>query len=88
MANADNHRTMNHRHINPSSLSLAAIDDVICRGGWQDWIDLRGRVLASNDVLERVQHVCRPHLANGYAQRYHFWMNYAQAHATADAIAA
>jgi hypothetical protein len=74
---------MNHRHINPSSLSLAAIDDVICRGGWQDWIDLRGCVLASSDVLGRVQRVCRPHLANGYAQRYHFWMNYAQAHAPA-----
>ena len=88
IASADNHRTVNHRHINPSSLSLAAIDDVICRGGWQDWTDLRTSVLASGDVLERVQRVCRPHLANGYAQRYHFWMNYAQAHSTADATAA
>ena len=74
---------MNHRHLNPSSLSLAAIDDVICRGLFGDWKDLRGRLLASPDVLERVQRVCRPHLANGYAQRYHFWMNYAQAHAPA-----
>ena len=74
---------MHHRHINPSSLSLAAIDDVICRGGWQDWTDLRASVLASRDVLERVQRVCRPHLANGYAQRYHFWMNYAKAHTPA-----
>ena len=90
ITSADNHRTVNHRHINPSSLSLAAIDDVICRGGWQDWIDLRRQALASGDVLERVQRVCRPHLANGYAQRYHFWMNYAQAqaHAPADAAAA
>ena len=79
---------MNHRHINPSSLSLAAIDDVICRGGWQDWTDLRTSVLASRDVLERVQRVCRPHLANCYAQRYHFWMNYVQAHAAANATAA
>ena len=75
---------MNHRHINSGSLSLAAIDDVICRGGWQDWIDLRGHVLASSNVLARVQRVCQPHLANGYAQRYHFWMNYAKAHSTAD----
>ena len=88
MNSTDNYSTTNYRHINPSSLSLAAIDDVICRGGWQDWIDLRGRVLASNGVLERVQRVCRPHLANGYAQRYHFWMNYAQAHSTSDATAA
>ena len=87
-ASTDNHGTVNHRHINPSSLSLAAIDDVICRGGWQDWIDLRRRVLEGSDVLKRVQRVCRPHLADGYAQRYHFWMNYAQAHAPADAAAA
>ena len=81
---ADNLSTVNHRHINPSSLSLAAIDDVICRGGWQDWMDLRRRVLASSDVLERVQRVCRPLLANGYAKRYHFWMNYAQVHFPTD----
>jgi hypothetical protein len=56
---------------------------VIFRGGWQDWTDLRRCVLASSDVLERVQRVCRPHLANGYAQRYHFWMNYAQARSPA-----
>ena len=87
MNNTDNH-PVNHRHINPSSLSLAAIDDVICRGGWQDWTDLRTSVLASRDVLERVQRVCHPHLANAYAQRYHFWMNYAQAHTPADATAA
>ena len=74
---------MIHRHINPinpSSLSLAAIDDVICRGGWQDWIDLRKRLLESSDVLERVQRVFRPNLTDGYAQRYHFWMDYAKAH--------
>jgi hypothetical protein len=70
---------MIHRHINPSSLSQAAIDDEICRGGWQDWKDLRRQTLAHGDVLDRVQRVSRPHLANGYAQRYHFWMNYAEA---------
>lgn len=74
---------MNHRHLSPSSLSLAVIDDVICRGGWQDWMDLRKRVLASGDELERLQRLCRPHLANGYAQRCHFWVNYAQAHVPA-----
>ena len=57
---------------------------MICRGGWQDWIDLRRRVLAIGDVLERVQRVYRPHLANGYAQRYLFWMNYAKAHSPTD----
>jgi hypothetical protein len=88
IASADNHCIVNHRHINPSSLSLAAIDDVICRGGWQDWMDLRRQALAHGDVLERVQHVCRPHVVNGYAQRYHFWMNYAKAHSPADAAAA
>ena len=76
----DNDTTMQHRHLHPGSLSLAAIADMICRGGWQDWIDLRGRVLASTGVLAQVQRVCKPHLDDGYAQRYHFWMNYAKAH--------
>ncbi len=75
IARADNQRSTNHRHINPSSLSFA-IDDVICRGNWLDWTALRTSVLASSVVLDRAQRVCRPHLANGCSQRYHFWMNY------------
>jgi hypothetical protein len=31
-------------------------------------------------VLEKVLRVCRAHVADRYAQRYHFWMHYAERH--------
>ena len=74
---------MLHRHLNHQRLSLAAIDDVILRGRWQDWADLRRAVLADRSLLDKVERVCRPHLADHYAQRHHFWMHYAEEHRTA-----
>ena len=71
---------MLHRHLNHQRLTLAAIDDVISRGRWQDWAELRQAVLNDLSLLDKVQRVCRPYVADPYAQRYHFWMNYAQAH--------
>jgi hypothetical protein len=75
--------TMIHRHLNHQELSLAAIDDVIARGKRKDWEELRLAVLASPVFLEKIQQVCRAHIANPYAQRYHFWMHYAEAHLAA-----
>jgi hypothetical protein len=71
---------MLHRHLNHQSHTLAAIDDVIARGRWHDWAELRLAVLADRSLLDKVDRVCRAHLAEPYAQRYHFWMHYAQAH--------
>lgn len=74
---------MQHRHLNHQRFTLAAIDDVIARGRWGDWAQLRNAALADPAVLERVERVCRAHLGDPYAQRHHFWMNYAQEHRTA-----
>ncbi len=74
---------MIHRHLNHQGLSLAAIDDVIGRGKRKDWEELRLAVLASPVCLEKVQQVCRAHIADPRAQRYHFWMHYAEAHLAA-----
>lgn len=71
---------MQHRHLNHERHTPAAIDDAITRGRWADWADLRLAVLADPRLLERVAQVCRPHLGDPYAQRYHFWMNYVEAH--------
>ena len=71
---------MQHRHLNHSDLTLAAIDDVITRGRWADWAQLRAAVLADRELLGKVARVCAAHVANPYAQRHHFWLNYAQAH--------
>jgi hypothetical protein len=73
---------MQHRHLNHQRFTLAAIDDVIARGRWGDWAQLRNAALTDPAVLERVERVCRAHVGDPYAQRHHFWMNYAQEHRT------
>ena len=75
--------TMIHRHLNHQELSLAAIDDVIARGKRKDWEDLRLAVLADPGLCEKIQQVCRAHIADPYAQRHHFWMSYAAEHLAA-----
>ena len=77
---------MTHRHLNANSrkeLSLAAIDDVIARGKRKDWEQLRLAVLGRPTFLKKVQQVCRAHIGDPRAQRYHFWMHYAEAHLAA-----
>jgi hypothetical protein len=75
---------MLHRHLNHQRFTLAAIDDVITRGRWADWVELRRAVLADKSLLEKVAQLCRPHLSNPYAQRYHFWMNWSKKHGFKD----
>lgn len=74
---------MLHRHLNHQRFTLAAIDDVISRGQWQDWADLRRAVLSDLSLLDKVERVCRSHAGDPYAQRHHFWMNYAEEHRSA-----
>jgi hypothetical protein len=74
---------MIHRHLHHQELSLAAIDDVISRGKRKDWEDLRLAILANPAFLEKIQQVGRVHIADPRAQRYHFWMHYAEEHLAA-----
>ena len=74
---------MLHRHLNHQRLSLAAIDDVVARGQWKDWADLRRAVLSDRSLFEKVERVCRPRVSDPYAQRYHFWLHYVQEHRAA-----
>ncbi len=69
---------MLHRHLNHQNLTLAAIDDVIGRGQRHDWAELRQAALRDRGVLEKVLRVCQAHVADPYAQRYHFWKHYAE----------
>lgn len=71
---------MFHRHLNHQRFTLAAIDDVISRGRWNDCADLRRAALSDNSLLDKVEQVCRAHTADAYAQRHHFWMHYAKEH--------
>jgi len=71
---------MLHRHLDHQRYTLAAIDDVISRGKWGDWADLRRAALNDRSLLGKVEQVCRPYVADPYNQRHHFWMNYAKEH--------
>lgn len=73
---------MLHRHLNHQRFTLAAIDDVISRGRWNDWAELRRAVLSDQALMDKVERVCAPYISDPYAQRHHFWMNYAKAHRT------
>jgi hypothetical protein len=74
---------VHHRHLNHQGFTLAAIDSLIARGQWRDWADLRAALLQEPALLDKVKRICHPYLADPYAQRYHFWMNYAKAHRAA-----
>ena len=69
---------MLHRHLNHQGFTLVAIDDVIGRGKRQDWVELRRTALRDRVVLEKVLRVCNAHVNDPYAQRYHFWKQYAE----------
>lgn len=69
---------MQHRHLNHAGYTLSAIDDTIERGGRDDWVELRRAAEADAVILQKILRVCRPHVAEPYAQRYHLWRHYAE----------
>src|SRR6218665_4207766 len=74
---------MLHRHLDHQRFTLAAIDDVISRGRWREWAELRRAALSDRTLLDKVERGCRPYASDPYAQRHHFWMHYAEEHRTA-----
>jgi hypothetical protein len=69
---------MEHRHLNHGGYTLAAIDDIIGRGGAADWVELHFAALSSSEVRERVVALCERHKDDVYAQRYQFWRVHVQ----------
>ena len=61
---------------------MAAIDDIIDRGGVEDWRGLKNRADADVSLVEKIRKVCAAKISDPYAQRYHLWNYYAQ-HAVA-----
>jgi hypothetical protein len=65
---------MRHKHIKPvDEFSLAAIDDIIARGGAEDWAKLHRAVKESPEIREKVNQVALERLVNPYTIRYYFW---------------
>ena len=74
---------MEHRHLNHQRYTAAAVDDIIARGLWQDWADLRAAAIEDPSILDRIEQVCARHVHDPYAQRHHFWMNHVRFNRTA-----
>jgi hypothetical protein len=56
------------------------MDDIISRGKRSDWEQLRDAVRNDPILLNKVVRICRSHTVDPYAQRYHFWLHYAEKH--------
>ena len=74
---------MQHRHLNHQRFTLAAIDDVICRGRWRDWAELRRSALKDCALLDKIERVCAHRAADPRAQRHRFWLHYVRKHRNA-----
>lgn len=71
---------MNQRHLDHDRLSPAAVDAIIRRGGWRDWVRLRRAVHSDAVIRDRIRRICDaalldPEGAEGL-QRLSFWQHY------------
>lgn len=71
---------MEHRHLNHDRLTLAAIDDIIRRGGLEDWVRLARAMKTDASVPARIERVCAAPTEE-QAQSIQFWRLYARHHA-------
>lgn len=69
-----------HRHLNHRRYTLAALDDGIGRGGQADWAQLRCVALQDRELMGKIVRVSLAHAQEPYAQRHHFWRQYAGQH--------
>lgn len=72
---------MQHRHIAPTTLTAAAIDDIIARGAMADWIALRDRVRADPALARRTASLASAAMEDEGDIRRRFWADYASRHA-------
>jgi hypothetical protein len=72
---------MLHRHLKSGvGYILPAIDDVIERGKREDWAQLRSAALAERAIMEDILRISLARVHDPYAQRFHFWRQYAEQH--------
>ncbi|CAH1748155.1 protein of unknown function [Thauera humireducens] len=77
---------MRHRHLNHEGFTSAAIDDVISRGSWHDWAELRRAALDDRAVLHRISRVCAAFAHDSTAQRHQFWRQFAESEVQRDPL--
>lgn len=68
---------MRHRHLHDTvGYEPVAVEDIISRGLWQDWVELRQAAIDDPSLLDVIERVCQAATHDPYAQRHHFWLNH------------
>ena len=67
---------MEHRHLNHSNYTLAAIDDIIARGTLAEWQAMRDASRVEPSITGKIGRVCAAYAQDRFAQRHRFWALY------------
>lgn len=67
---------MNHRHLNHSDFTLAAIDDILLHGKYADWVELLDAMERDPTIREKILRVCESDRSPRPNQRYILWREY------------
>ena len=69
---------MNHRHLNHTDFTLAAIDDILLRGEYADWVELLDAMERDPTIREKILRICESDRSTRPNQRYILWREYAK----------
>jgi hypothetical protein len=75
---------MKHRHITSNTYTLAAIDDVISRGTFDDWLEMYRAVMVEPEIREDIISICKNYIDDPSEQCYHFWKIFIESLGTMD----
>ncbi len=67
---------MNHRHLNHTDFTLAAIDDILLRGEYADWVELLDAMERDPTIREKILRICESDRSPRPNQRYILWREY------------
>jgi len=67
---------VNHRHLNHTLLTLAAIDDILLHGKYVDWVELLDAMERDPTIREKILRVCESDRSPRPNQRYILWREY------------
>ncbi len=67
---------MHHRHLNHTGFTLAAIDDILLRGKYVDWVELLDAMERDPTIHEKILRVCDGDRSPRPNQRYILWREY------------
>lgn len=77
------HAQPRKKTVGDCAISDRLLDDLIERGKREDWAQLRSVALENRAIMEKILRIALRHAQDPYAQRCHFWRQYAEKHLNA-----